>query len=65
MSKTFIGLKLVRSQIGTHQNVRDTLRVLKLTHMNKKVYREVTPSTLGMINAVRIPFFLSLLSFEF
>jgi ribosomal protein L30/L7E len=68
MSKTFLGLKLIRSPIGTpgrqllfvskhsQQNwcdlniteaMRQTLKKLKLTHMNKTIYREATPGVVA------------------
>lgn len=52
MSKTYLGLKLVLSPIGTPDTLRATLRTLNLTHMNKKVYQEANAVNLGRINKV-------------
>jgi large subunit ribosomal protein L30 len=43
----------VRSQIGTKQNHRDTLRTLGLRKIRQSVVREDTPVVRGLIHTVR------------
>lgn len=51
MSKK-IKVTLVRSPIGKNRKIRDTLRALGLTKLNKTVIHENNPSIRGMINKV-------------
>jgi large subunit ribosomal protein L30 len=43
---------LVKSSIGKNQKIRQTLRCLGLTRLNKTVILNNTPSIRGMINKV-------------
>jgi len=43
----------VRSQIGTKQNHRETLRTLGLRKIRQSVVREDTPVVRGLIHTVR------------
>ncbi len=43
---------LVKSSIGKNQKIRETLRCLGLTRLNKTVILNNTPSVRGMINKV-------------
>ncbi len=47
-----IKITLVRSPIGRNRKIRDTLRALGLTRLNKTVVHENRPSIRGMINKV-------------
>ncbi len=51
MSET-IKVTLVKSSIGKNQKIRQTLRCLGLTKLNKTVILNNTPSIRGMINKV-------------
>ena len=51
MSK--IAIILVRGMIGTSQDVRDTLRMLKLTRKNHCTIREKNESIVGMVTKVK------------
>ncbi len=47
-----ITVTLVRSGIGSNKKIRQTLRGLGLTRLNKTVTLENTPAIRGMINKV-------------
>ena len=47
-----VKVTLVKSSIGRDKRIRDTLRGLGLTKLNKTVILKNTPSTRGMINQV-------------
>lgn len=47
-----IRVTLVKSGIGKNKKIRDTLRGLGLTKLNKTVELENTPAIRGMINKV-------------
>jgi large subunit ribosomal protein L30 len=51
MSDT-LKVTLVKSGIGKNQKIRQTLRCLGLTRLNKAVILNNTPSVRGMINKV-------------
>ncbi len=47
-----IKVTLVKSEIGTNRKIRETLRGLGLTKLNKTVTLKNTPAIRGMINKV-------------